>query len=95
MSSTTAEGFAAPKVSSSLAYQESIPARVVWSREIVVLISRINCAVLHGLQFLLMSSGQVGISALNEAESAMKDDLAAKSLPPPVHPVCGRSRVRS
>ena len=95
LSSPAVEGFAAAKASFSLAYQESIPTRGVWPREITVLISRINCAVLHGLQFLLMSSGQVGIFALNGAASAMKDGLASKSLPSPVYHVYGRSHLRS
>lgn len=82
LSSTSVEGFPAAKVSSSLAYQESIPTRDV-------------CAVLHGLQFLLMSSGQVGILAFNGAWSATKDALAPKSLPSPLHHVYGRRWRRS
>lgn len=49
------------------------------AEEITVLIPRFNCAVLHKLHSVLMTSGQVGNFALNGTANAVKDYLAPKS----------------
>lgn len=70
------EDISSSTTSSSLAFQEFTPAK---AGEITLLIPRINCAVLHGLQYVLMTSGQVGNFVLNGTANAMKDYLAPKS----------------
>lgn len=70
------EHISSSTTSSSLAFQEFTPAK---AGENTLLIPRINCAVLHGLHSVLVTSCQVGNFALNGTANAVKDYLAPKS----------------